>query len=97
VTSPLGRTIVKITTSLLASLALALLLAAPSTGALAKTKAQAKPPGPEARVKMCMDRFKGQYRNGQDGWVFQHGYCLSNVAAGNIPAGGGQNLAPPTR
>ena len=87
----------KITTSLLASLALALMLTAPSTGAQAQAKAKAKGPGPEARVKMCMDKYKGQYRNGQDGWVFQHGYCLSNVAAGQIPAGGGQNLPAPTR
>ena len=72
----------KITTSLLASLALALMLTAPSS-VQAKTKAKAEPTGPEARVKMCMDRYKGQYRNGQDGWVFQHGYCLSNVSAGN--------------
>ena len=86
----------KITTSLLASVALSLMLTAPSIAAPAK-KAAAKPPGPEARVKMCMDKFKGQYRNGQDGWVFQHGYCLSNVAAGQIPAGGGQNLPPPGR
>jgi hypothetical protein len=87
----------KSTTSLLASLALALVLTAPSTGAQAKTKAKAQPTGPEARVKMCMDKHKGQYRSGQDGWVFQHGYCLSNVSAGQIPAGGGQNLPPPTR
>ena len=85
----------KITTSLLASLALSLMLTAPSIGAPAKKAAKA--PGPESRVKMCMDKFKGQYRNGQDGWVFQHGYCLSNVASGQIPAGGGQNLPPPTR
>jgi hypothetical protein len=87
----------KSTTSLLASLALALVLTAPSTGVQAKTKAKAQPTGPEARVKMCMDRHKNQYRNGQDGWVFQHGYCLSNVSADQIPAGGGQNLPPPTR
>jgi hypothetical protein len=86
---------VKITTSLLASLTLALVLTAPNTGAQAQAKA--KPTGPEARVKTCMDQYKGQYRNGQDGWVFQHGYCLSNVSAGQIPAGGGQNLAPPRR
>ena len=87
----------KITTSLLASLALALMLTASSTGVQAKTKAAAKPPGAEARVKMCMDKHKGQYRSPQDGWVFQHGYCLSNVASGQIPAGGGQNLPSPTR
>ena len=89
----------KSTTSLLASLALALVLTAPSTGAQAQTKAKAKaqPTGPEARVKMCMDRYKNQYRNGQDGWVFQHGYCLSNVSAEQIPAGGGQNLPTPRR
>jgi hypothetical protein len=86
---------VKITTSLLASVALALILAAPSTGVEAKTKAKvAQASGPEGRVKMCMDRYKGQYRNGQDGWVFQHGYCLSNLNLGQIPAGGGQNLPP---
>jgi hypothetical protein len=44
-----------------------------------------------------MDKHKGQYRSPQDGWVFQHGYCLSNVASGQIPAGGGQNLPSPTR
>jgi hypothetical protein len=87
----------KITTSLLASLALALTLTAPSIGAQAKTKGKAEPTGHEARVKMCMDRYKGQYRNGQDGWVFQHGYCLSNISAGQIPAGGGQNLPSPGR
>jgi hypothetical protein len=85
---------VKITTSLLASLALALVLPVPSTGAQAQ---KAQPIKHEARVKMCMDKYKGQYRNGQDGWVFQHGYCLSDVSAGQIPAGGGQNLAPPRR
>jgi len=88
---------VKNTTSLLTSLALALMLGAPSTGVQAQTKPKAQPTGHEARVKMCMDRYKGQYRNGQDGWVFQHGYCLSNISAGQIPAGGGQNLPPPTR
>ena len=29
---------------------------------------------------MCMDMYKGQYRNQGEGWLFQHGYCLSNVA-----------------
>jgi hypothetical protein len=30
-------------------------------------------------MKICNDRYKGQYRSQQDGWLHQHGYCLSNI------------------
>jgi len=59
--------------------------------------AAAAPTSPEARVKMCNDMYKGQYRNQGEGIVFQHGYCLSNVA-GWAPTGAGpQPAAGPGR
>jgi hypothetical protein len=59
--------------------------------------AAAAPTSPEARVKMCNDMYKGQYRSQGEGIVFQHGYCLSNVA-GWAPTGAGpQPAAGPGR
>jgi hypothetical protein len=57
----------------------AMLAASPADAQKAKAKATAT--NHQARQKMCMDRYKGQYRSNQDGWVFQHGYCLSSVGA----------------
>jgi hypothetical protein len=58
-------------------IAAAMLAASPADAQ--KAKAKAKGPTPESRLKMCQDRYKGQYRSQQDGWLFQQGYCLSNV------------------
>ena len=55
------------------------------------------PTSPEARVKMCNDMYKGQYRNQGEGIVFQHGYCLSNVAGWAPQPGGGPQPAPGPR
>jgi hypothetical protein len=82
----------------LSTVALALIVG--MAGATAQTRAKRNAPAsPEARVKMCNDMYKGQYRTQHEGFVFQHGYCLSNAAgwAGAGPpvaGGGGQWYAP---
>jgi hypothetical protein len=71
--------------TLLSTVALALIVG--MAGATAQTRAKQKvtAASPESRVKMCMDMYKGQYRNQGDGWVFLHGYCLSNVRGWGSP------------
>src|SRR6516165_12787059 len=59
--------------------------------------AAAAPTSPEARVKMCNDMYKGQYRSQGEGIVFQHGYCLSNVAGWAPQPGAGPQPAPGPR
>jgi hypothetical protein len=43
---------------------------------------------------MCDNMYKGQYQSPQQGVVFQHGYCLSNVRGW---AGAPQEPAPGPR
>ena len=68
------------TVALAAMVGIAAAALAASPADAQKAKAKAKSASPESRVKMCMDMYKGQYRNQGEGWLFQHGYCLSNVA-----------------
>ena len=63
--------------ALIIGIGAAMLAASPADAQ--KAKAKAKGPTPESRMKICNDRYKGQYRSQQDGWLHQHGYCLSNI------------------
>jgi hypothetical protein len=65
--------------ALTVGIAAAVFAASPADAQQAKAKATKAAAAPQARSKMCSDRYKGQYRSQQDGWLFQHGYCLSNI------------------
>jgi hypothetical protein len=78
----------------LSTVALALIVGMAGATAQTRAKKTVRADTPEARVKMCNDMYKGQYRSQQDGYLIQHGYCLSNVRGW---AGAPQPAAGPGR
>src|SRR5262245_32071649 len=79
----------------LSTVALALIVGMAGATAQTRAKKTVRADTPEARVKMCNDMYKGQYRTQQDTFGVLHGFCLSNVRGWAPPSAGPQAAAAP--
>jgi hypothetical protein len=82
----------------LSTVALALIVGMAGATAQTRAKKTTRADTPEARLKMCNDMIKGQYRSPHDDYAVIRGRCLANIPGwGPRPDNRRQAAAAPRR